>query len=70
MNSMNVSGQLNYCYLFQLRMLDCGRREEFFDLMCHDQIADYIECRTRRKHVILNNSRKLFMLGFHMKTKK
>jgi hypothetical protein len=51
MESMNISGQINYCYLFALRFMDCQKREVFSDLMCHDQLEDLKECRTRRKHV-------------------
>lgn len=49
--SINVAGQLNYCYIFFLRATDCARREAFMELMCHDQISDYYECRFRIRHV-------------------
>jgi hypothetical protein len=48
---INLSGTLNNCFVFYLRMADCIRRETFFDLMCKDQFEDWTECRTRRRMV-------------------
>ena len=52
---INISGTLNTCYIFYVRMADCVRREPFYDLMCRDQFEDYEECRQRTRYVIIFN---------------
>lgn len=51
---INFTGGLNHCHVFYLRMADCTRRESFFDLMCRNEIEDYMECKFRRRHVLFN----------------
>ena len=48
---ITVTGEISPCQIFYLRMADCVRRESFYELLCKNEIEDFSECRTRRRHV-------------------
>ena len=42
--------QTHPCYTFMQRMTQCIKREEMSSRMCFEEIDDFYECKTRRKH--------------------
>lgn len=43
----------NHCYIFNVRMYDCIKREQFYTLICRDEYEDFMECKSARRHVLL-----------------
>ena len=41
----------NPCFVFYQRLSDCYNKETFRNLLCRDQLDDYQECKTAKRHV-------------------
>ena len=46
----SVNMQTHPCYTFMQRMTQCIKKEEMSTRMCFEEIDDFYECKTRRKH--------------------
>ena len=47
-NSVNM--QTHPCYTFMQRMTNCIKAEEMSSRMCFEEVEDWYECKSRRKH--------------------
>ena len=47
-NSVNM--QQHPCYTFTQRMTNCIKQEDMANRMCFNEIDDWYECKSRRKH--------------------
>ena len=46
----SVNMQTHPCYTFLQRMTNCVKTEDMASRMCFEEIEDWFECKSRRKH--------------------
>ena len=46
----SVNMQTHPCFTFMQRMTHCIKQEEMYSRMCFEEIEDWYECKSRRKH--------------------
>ena len=51
--SLGVNGLTHPCYVFYQRMNFCINKESFYTRMCLEEIEDWVECKSRTKHVYI-----------------
>ena len=52
---LSVSLQTHPCYAFHQRMINCIKSEDMSSRMCFNEIDDWHECKSRRKHRAFHN---------------
>ena len=50
-----VNLQTHPCFTFYQRMTKCIQTEEMSTRMCFEEIEDWYECKSRRKHRVFHN---------------
>jgi hypothetical protein len=50
---IGLGGGMNPCFVFNLRFIDCQKREAYSTLLCKDQWEDYQECKFGTRHVYI-----------------
>jgi hypothetical protein len=48
---LSMTGELQPCYVFYIRLVDCYKRETFSNLLCNDQYEDFQECKLNKRAV-------------------
>ena len=51
----SVGMQTHPCFTFYTRMVNCVKTEEFSSRMCYQEVDDWMECKTRKKHRAFQN---------------
>ena len=50
-----VGMQTHPCFTFYTRMVNCAKNEELPSRMCMQEVDDWVECKTRKKHRAFQN---------------
>ena len=46
----SVGMQTHPCYTFHQRLVNCIKKEEMPSRMCYEEMSDWYECKSRKKH--------------------
>lgn len=52
---MTVNGLTHPCYTFYMRAVNCIKIEDAPNKMCYEEIEDFVECKSRKKHRAFHN---------------